>query len=117
MSGAEEGRLPARLEVTALLRRVQQEGGFATILAKGEEQAGTILLVAINHGCPARAFERMPQAHGGRDWTLSRTEDPADPGAFQAWLERRRMQDPDLWIAELDIPNAERFILPTGKQG
>jgi hypothetical protein len=34
-----------------------------------------------------------------------------------AWLERRRARDPDLWIVELDIPNAQRFAAETSGDG
>lgn len=106
----DETRLPAHVEVSALIRRVHQEGGFAAVLARGEADAGTILLVLAEPGAPERAFERMPQASGERLWSLSRSADPTEPGAFAEWLERRRTQDPDLWIVELDIPCGERFI-------
>jgi hypothetical protein len=103
-------RLPAHVEVGGLLRRVQQEGGFATVLAKGQADAGTILIVLVDRNSPARAFERMPQMDGSRGWTLSREAAADDPHAFSEWLERRRAQDNDLWIIELDIPQGERFI-------
>ncbi|MFZ4747332.1 MAG: DUF1491 family protein, partial [Sphingomonas sp.] len=34
-----------------------------------------------------------------------------------AWLERRREHDPDLWIVELDIPNAQRFVAEMSGDG
>jgi len=108
-------RLPAHLEVSALLRQVQAEGGFATVLAKGEPDAGTILLVLTERGGDSRAFERMPQADGRRIWTQVMAETgeggAAGSSAFAEWIARRRRQDPDLWILELDIPQGERFIL------
>lgn len=103
-------RLPAHLEVGALMRRVQNEGGFATVIARGEADAGTILVVLADRDAPQRAYERMPQADGSRAWTLTRTTDPAEPQGFADWLERRQKQDNDLWIIELDIPQGERFI-------
>ena len=103
-------RLPAHIEVAALVRRVGAEGGFAMVMAKGEPDAGTILLVLCDKGADARAFERMPDLDGERRWQVSRRIDPADPAAFQEWLDRRRKQDPDLWIVELDIADGERFI-------
>lgn len=108
--GGGEPRLPARLEVSALVRRVQQEGGFAAVLAKGEPEAGTIMVVLVQNGGGGRAFERMPTASGKREWVLARTDDSGDPAVFSEWINRRRVQDPDLWIVELDIPDAERFI-------
>ncbi|MBC2664554.1 DUF1491 family protein [Novosphingobium flavum] len=107
---SEEARLPAHIEVGGLLRRVQQEGGFGMVLAKGEPEAGTILIVLVENGSDQRAWERMPDPSGGRRWTLSRAESREEPGAFSEWLDRRRRQDPDLWIVELDIPKPERFI-------
>ena len=81
------------------------------MLARGEANAGTIMVVLADRGAPPRAYERMPQMDGTRAWTLSRTADPDDDGAFQEWLERRAAQDSDLWIVELDVPQGERFIL------
>ena len=105
-----EARLPAHLEVNGLLRAVAAAGGFATVIAKGERDAGTLLITCCEHGKNYRAYERMPRPEGGRAWTLTRTQDPENPEEFAAYLERRRRQDSDLWILELDIPDAERFI-------
>ncbi len=110
-------RLPTHVEAGALLRRVQQEGGFATVIAKGEPEAGTLLVVLAENGRNQRAYERMPDPAGGRPWTLSRREDPDSPQEFSEWLSRRQSQDPDLWIIELDIPRAERFIPGVGDAG
>lgn len=105
-----EGRLPAHLEVSALIRRVQSEGGFAAVLAKGEREAGTILLVTTENGRNTRVFERMPQLDGSPSWTCSKEQDPENKELFNQYLERRKSQDSDLWIVELDIANAERLI-------
>jgi hypothetical protein len=103
-------RLPAKLEVSALLRLVGAAGGFATVLAKGEPDAGAILVVIVENGTNARAYERMPQADGSRVWHLGRRDDSQEPRLMSDYLERRKLQDPDLWIVELDIPQGERFI-------
>ena len=55
-----DARLPAHLEVAALIRQVNAEGGFAAVLAKGERDAGTILVVLAHNGGNPRLFERMP---------------------------------------------------------
>lgn len=94
----------------ALVRQVHAAGGFAAVLHKGEADGGTILLVLLDRGQPARVYERMPQLDGSRAWTLSRAEDSANKTELSEWLDRRSQQDPDLWIVELDIANGERFI-------
>ncbi|PEQ12145.1 hypothetical protein B2G71_13460 [Novosphingobium sp. PC22D] len=108
----EDARLPAHLEVSGLIRRVQAEGGFATVLSKGEHDAGTIMIVVTDSGRNGRAYERMPQLDGSRTWTVSKREDPENPAEFAEYLARRGNQDPDLWVVELDIADGERFIAP-----
>ncbi len=108
-----EARLPAGLEVSALVRRVQNEGGFATVIAKGHPEAGTIMALTTCNNANFRAWERMPQADGERRWTCVRVAETGSDPDWMAWLERRRTQDSDLWIIELDIADGERFI-PAG---
>lgn len=103
-------RLPAHVEVSGLIRAVQAAGGFATVLAKGERDAGTLLVVCCHNGTQGQAWERMPQADGTRKWSISRIQDPENPSDFNDWYQRRHAQDPDLWVVELDVVDGERFI-------
>ncbi len=103
-------RLPAALEVSALTRQVSAAGGFAMILAKGEPDSGSILVVIMENGENSRVYERMPQPDGSRAWYLARREDRLKPREFTDYLNRRRTQDSDLWIIELDVAQGERFI-------
>ncbi len=106
----EDAGLPAHLEVSGLIRQVGAAGGFAAVLAKGERDAGTILVVLAHNGGNPRLFERMPQLDGTRKWVCSRVHDAENPFDFQDYLNRRKRQDPDVWIVELDVAQGERFI-------
>jgi hypothetical protein len=99
-------RIPAHLEVDGLRRRVESAGGFATILNRGERDAGTILVVCSENGETIGLHERMPQLDGARKWE----EIPKKQEDSQQYIGRRRKQDPDLWIVELDIANGKRFV-------
>ncbi|BDW80959.1 hypothetical protein MACH24_03970 [Erythrobacter sp. Dej080120_24] len=103
-------RLPAHLEVSGLIRLVESQGGTAMVLAKGERDAGTILIVTMCRGEDVRLFERMPQMDGTRPFLATKSQDPQKPEEFSEYLDRRRRQDPDIWIVEVDIANAERFV-------
>jgi hypothetical protein len=103
-------RLPAHLEVAAIRRLAESQGGFATVLAKGERDAGTIVLVILCRGEPAALYERMPQLDGNRVFNRTRQQDIENPGDFFAILDKRRERDPDLWLIEADIPDSERFV-------
>jgi hypothetical protein len=110
-------RLPAHIEVSGLIRAVDAAGGFATVIAKGEREAGTILVVCCENGADARAYERMPHPDGSRTWTQTRRQDTENTAEFSEYLTRRAKQDDDLWIVELDIADAERFIGLEGTGG
>ncbi len=103
-------RLPAHLEVSGLIRLVETHGGTAMVVAKGERDAGTILIVTMHRGNDARLFERMPQLDGSRTFVATNKQDSEKPREFHDYLERRKRQDPDTWILEVDIDDAERFI-------
>jgi hypothetical protein len=103
-------RLPAHLEVSGIIRAVQGAGGFAMVMAKGERDAGTLLLICCERGTHARALERMPHPDGTRAWITAREQDPENPRDFWSYIERRKAQDSDLWIVELDVAEVDRFI-------
>ena len=102
------GRLPSGVLVSALMRRVAEAGGFATVLAKGDVGGGGVLVVTTDRGGPERLYERG-LGSDGRTALIDSTpaEDPT------GYWRRRRSRDPDLWVIELDIPQAQRFAAET----
>lgn len=107
-------RLPAHLEASAIIRLAESQGGFATVFAKGERDAGTILIVTLCHGKDATLYERMPQLDGSRTFVAAKRENPENPSEFADYLARRRSQDADVWLIEVDIADPERFIAELG---
>lgn len=106
----DEGRLPAHLEVSGLLRLTQQLGGFGMVLQKGEYDAGTIVLLTTHSGKNTRMWERMPQMDGSRKFTCTREQDDENAREFDEYVAKRKRQDPDCWFVELDGPDVERLI-------
>lgn len=102
-------RLPASLVVGALLRRVNDAGGFAVVRARGDADAGGILVVLAD-----RAGDTFVERGLGStgDYALIDSAPRADESSEEAW-RRRRARDPDLWVIELDIPDAKRFVAET----
>ena len=107
------GRLPSGLLVNALLRRVNDAGGIGIVLAKGESQGGAILVIALERNENPRALERGVGRDGHAALLTWTPENAADPTEVTAYWQRRRRNDPDLWVIELDIPFAERFAAET----
>jgi hypothetical protein len=105
-----DARLPAHLEVGAIRRLAESQGGFATVLARGEQDAGTIALVILCRGRPPELYERMPQLDGNRPFVRTREQEAEKAEEFSAILRQRSARDPDLWLIEADIPDIERFV-------
>ncbi len=97
-------RLASSVKVAALLRRVSSEGGFGAVLARGDATAGSIAVVTRARG-ETCLLSPVLGADGGYAWR-AQAEGEAIPG----WIERARRYDPDLWVIELDIPDAARFV-------
>lgn len=106
------GRLPSGVLVSALLRRVNDSGGMGMMLARGEPTGGGILIVALHQGTEPRTLERGI-GPDGKVTLLASTQSIDDPAAVTHYWQRRRRNDPDLWVIELDSPFAERFAAET----
>ncbi|PTQ13429.1 hypothetical protein CLG96_04880 [Sphingomonas oleivorans] len=101
-------RATAGLLVSALIRRIEAEGGNAMVLAKGDATAGAILIVLAARGVVTAMLERV-LGPDGYAWTATGPSDPSDPMAVAEHIAKRRRFDPDLWVVELDAPDAERI--------
>jgi hypothetical protein len=105
-----DDRLPAHLEISGMIRAIESQGGFASVIAKGERDAGTILILTIYRGENAVLFERLPQLDGSRPFIAAKQQNPEKPQEMFEYLEKRKKQDPDIWILEADIADGARFI-------
>lgn len=105
-------RLPASVLASALIRRVNDAGGFATVRARGDAQGGALLLIATARDGSARLYERGI-GPSGVSRSIESTPTDASPDSIEAYWRRRRARDPDLWVIELDTPDAERFAAET----
>ena len=103
-------RLPSHIEVSGLIRAVEGAGGFGMVLQKGEKDAGVILVLTTHSGKNPRLWERMPQLDGARRFICTREQDSENRGEFDEYVAKRRASDPDCWVIELDVENAERFV-------
>lgn len=105
-----DSRLPTHLEVAGVIRATHAAGGFATVIYRGERDAGVILLLTMEKGANARLWERMPRADGKHEFAVIRVQDTEKREEFVDYLTRRRQRDGDMWLLELDVPNAERLV-------
>lgn len=103
-------RIKTNIWLGALRRRVEAAGGFATIIAKGEPDAGAVVLLLRGESGRTTALSRVNMGDGKVSWQpLYEDREDGDVAAREV-LEKRRKFDPDLWIVELDVADPGRFI-------
>ena len=103
-------RLKSRFLVDLLLRRTEAACGFATVLAKGDENSGIILVQCSERGEPGPLLERRFSLEGHYIWEAVGPTDPKDSESRANYQERRRKADPDMWLIELDIADAPQLV-------
>ncbi len=93
-------RLASGIWVSAYLTRLRLADIPAYVTAKGDAEAGAVVVkVALLDGT-ARAYERRSDLMSGtRAWML--LADAAET-EVDALLARARSRDPDLWVIELE---------------
>jgi hypothetical protein len=111
------GRLPSGVLVGAMLRRVNQAGGIATMLARGDEQAGAILVITLEKGSNPSIWERGIGPTGAVELIGVGPQAHDNEAEISDYWRRRRSRDPDLWVIELDIAQAKRFAAETIIEG
>ena len=110
-------RLPSGVLVSAMLRRVNDAGGLGTLLARGDAQAGAILVITLEKGVDACVYERGIGPGGVAELIAVGPQPPDNQMEIAEYWQRRRARDPDLWVIELDIVQAKRFAAETMLQG
>ena len=108
-------RVAAYVQVDAIRKLCEAEGGFAAVLAKGDRIAGDILIIYRERGGPPTLLRRALRWDGPPTWANLERQLFENEQELDDSLAKRRQVDRDLWLIELDVPDAERFIAIMGE--
>ena len=102
-------RLSTEVWVTALIRRAEISGAFAVVVHRGDPQGGAVLVKIYN---PVDRTARLyAQALKGEGETVWMQPHPAAGEAdLDAYVERQRRFDPDLWMVEIEDREGRHFL-------
>ncbi|GAA5264084.1 hypothetical protein ACOSOMT5_P0504 [Acidiphilium sp. MT5] len=108
-----EPRIKAGLWVQMALRLGTADNKPGMVLHKGDADAGGVL-VLLHSRVGIAILSQTRDGQGNPAW-LRTSPEPLDQQSADAYVERRRRQDPDLWVIEFDaadgLPPFEGKIL------
>lgn len=106
-------RLRSDLQVSALQRTAEGEGLIFTVLKKGHEEGGMILLKWVE-GREARLFAEG-SVGDDRGW-IARGEEPVPEYEANETIRSEESFDPDLWVVEVmgSFDGIARLMNPLG---
>lgn len=101
--------LSTDLWVSALIRRAEIGGAFATVVRKGDARAGTVLVKAYDTSTRrARLYAEAFGPDGARLWMQPVVSDIESD--LDAYVERQRGYDPDIWVVEIEDRQGRHFL-------
>lgn len=104
--------LSSDLWVSALIRRAEIGGASATVVRKGDQRAGTVIVKAYNtRSRQARLYTEAFGADGERLWIQPVTSE--FESELDAYIQRQIGYDPDIWIVEIEDRDGRHFITET----
>ncbi|WP_295208284.1 DUF1491 family protein [uncultured Brevundimonas sp.] len=104
--------LSSDLWVSALIRRAQIEGAYATVVKTGDARAGSVIVKAYDTSTrTARLFTEAFGTDGDRLWIQPVTSD--SESELDAYIARQRGYDPDMWVVEIEDRQGRHFITET----
>lgn len=95
--------------VGALIRRAELAGAFAVVARKGDPRAGAVLVKVLDRRSgTARLYSEATKGDGERVW-MQPVPSQAE-AELDAYIERSRRIDPDIWVVEIDDAEGRHFL-------
>lgn len=98
--------------VSALIRRAELAGANAVVVRRGDARAGSVIVKVYDSSTrQARLYSEAFGPDGERLWlqpVISEFESELD-----AYVERQRGYDPDLWVVEIEDRQGQHFLTET----
>ncbi|MEL6245996.1 MAG: DUF1491 family protein [Pseudomonadota bacterium] len=104
-------RLPTHLIVSGLVRSAALGGASAFIVQKGDRERGDLLVKVARMDGTALALRPGLALDGGRRFTdLALQGVGPDESGIDAYIERARARDDDLWVVEIEDSRGRHFL-------
>ncbi len=110
-----EANLKSKFWVQALIRQCELNGASAMVVHKGDADAGAVLVKVNTLGRGCMVLSQVRTGDGRKAWMRATGEDWVEEGVADAYIDRQRGYDEDLWVVEIEDregrhPLADRLV-------
>jgi len=97
-----EARLKSSIQIKALIRRCDLAAIGVAVTARGDPDAGAILVKLCARDATATVLAQARRGDGTLGWLRATGPATVAESDADAYIARQRQRDPDLWVVEIE---------------
>jgi hypothetical protein len=105
-----EPRLKTGIWVKALIRRCDLRAIGVAVVARGDADAGTVLIRLSGREPGVTVLAPARQPDGTLGWMRATGPAPVAEDEAASYIDRQRRRDPDLWVIEIETPSPQDVL-------
>lgn len=105
-----EPRLKTGLWVKALIRRCDLNAIGVAVTAKGDADAGAVLLKLLRRDALCQVLAQARGPNGDPVWIRATGAAAVAEAEADTYIARQRGRDPDLWVVEIETAEAAAVL-------